>query len=120
MKDSSPGVHMVVRIGVAFIGFIFLFGQLFVGIFEWYSIMAGLGGLALAGLAGFPAARSPIFARIGIIAGAAALSGLGVDFHDYSANQATPGNYYPWFITLPYAAGIVFLMAAAGGGARRR
>lgn len=120
MKASGQGVSMVVRIGVAFIGVLFLFGQLFVGIFEWYSVVAGLGGLILAGLAGLAARRSPVFARIAIIAGAAALSGLGVDYYDYHANQAAPGNYYPWFITLPYAAGILFLMAAAAAGAPRR
>lgn len=116
MKDFGLVVRTMVRVMVAFIGFSFLLGQLFFGIFEWHSTIAGLGGLAAAGLMGLPVKSGPTLSKVGIIGGVAGLLGLGVDIYDYYANLNGSGNYYAWFLTLPYAAGIIFLMVAARRG----
>ncbi|MBT8414283.1 MAG: hypothetical protein KJO30_08135 [Boseongicola sp.] len=51
--------------------------------------------------------------NIGILGGCIALFGIGGGIYMHYTYYNSPGNYYAWFITLPFAAGIVFLMIAA-------
>ena len=112
MKDLMLAINILARLGVGFIGFIHLFAQLFFGDFDWSSTAAGLGGMVLAAITGWPHRFRPSLDRIGLIGGVFALLGIGGGIYNYYAYYDIPGNYYAWFITLPYVAGIVFLMIA--------
>ncbi|MBT8459233.1 MAG: hypothetical protein HKP37_09720 [Boseongicola sp.] len=52
MRDLGMAVNMICRILVAFLVVIFLFGQVFIGIPEWFATAVGDGGFAPAGLTG--------------------------------------------------------------------
>lgn len=120
MKDLDLVLNVICRLLVAFLAFIFLFGQAFVGNFEWFSTAAGIGGFAVAGLTGWPSRIGPLFNRIGIAGGALALIGVSFDIYDYYGFEQYPGNYYAWFIVLPFVCGIVYLMLMTLRGARLR
>ena len=116
LKDLALAINILVRMGVAFIGFIYLFSQLFFGDFQWPSTAAGLGGMVLAAITGWPHRLKTTLNRIGIVAGSIALLGVGAGVYNYYAYYNIPGNYHAWFITLPYTAGVIFLMIAAARG----
>ena len=86
----------------------FLFGQIFVGAFSIGGTLAGVGGLLAGLLVGSGSAR----ARRAALAGSAiGLIGAALHVTEYYATANMPGNYYPWFLTLPFAAGLVLLGA---------
>ena len=120
MKDFGLVVSILVRIGVAFIGFTHLFAQIFFGSFGWIDTAVGLGSFAVAGLTGLPVKRQAILTKIGVFGGAVALLGIGAGIYMHYTYYDIPGNYYAWFITLPFAAAIVFLMVAAQRGVSLR
>lgn len=116
MKDWRLALNILARIIAAFLGFIFLFGQLFFAIFELHSTAVGLGAFLLAGLTGWPVSVAVILNRIGLLGGLAVLVGLGVDVWDYYAHHNTPGNYYAWEMTIALALSTLYLMNAARRG----
>ena len=113
MKDLFLVINIAVRIGVAFMSLIHLFAQLFFGDFDWSSTAAGLGGMTLAVLTGWPNRHGKILNRIGITGGAFALLGVGAGVYNYYAYYDIPGNSYAWSTTLLYVAGIAYLIIAA-------
>ncbi|SMX22965.1 hypothetical protein BOA8489_01064 [Boseongicola aestuarii] len=116
MKDFGLVASILVRILVAFIGCTHLFAQLFFADFNPMATAVGLGAFAVAGLTGLPVKRSAFLTRIGIYGGCIALLGTAGGIYVHYAYYDTPGNYYAWFITVPFAAGSVFLMVAAWRG----
>ena len=116
MKDLMLVINILARLGVGFIGFIYLFAQLFFGDFQWSSTAAGLGGMVLAVITGWPHRLRSLLDRIGIIGGIVALLGVGAGVYNYYAYYNIPGNYHAWFITLPYVAGVTFLLIATVRG----
>ena len=120
MKDFGLAPSILVRILVAFIGFTNLLAQLFFADFDPMATAVGLGAFAVAGLTGLPVKRSDFLTRIGIFGGGVALLGIAGGIYAHYTYYDIPGNYYAWSITLPFAAGIIFLMVAAWRGHRLR
>lgn len=86
----------------------FLFGQIFTGSFSIGGTMAGIGGLVAGILVGSSSAQARRAALAGSVIG---LAGAALHVMEYYATANVPGNYYPWFLTLPFAAGLVVLGA---------
>jgi hypothetical protein len=102
---ALQGLSQVVVLFVAIAGF--LFGQVFNGVFSVAGTLAGAGGVLAAGLATF---RARTLLRRVVIAGCAlGLAGAALDVYDYYSTSHASGNYYAWFLTLPFAAGLVVI-----------
>lgn len=85
----------------------FLFGQIFNGTFSLAGTLAGIGGL-LAGTIRGAARRGLVLA--GCVMG---LAGAALHAWEYYSAPQVSGNYYPWFLTLPFAAGLLLIAWAA-------
>jgi hypothetical protein len=109
VRDSAMAVlteacRMVVLF-VAAAGF--LFGQLFAGDFSIGATLAGVGGVTAGILMTFR--FHFILLRVTVIGCAAGLLGAGIDVYDYYSTPHAPGNYYPWFLTAPFAVALIFI-----------
>lgn len=94
----------------------FLFGQFFAGHFSLAATLAGCAGLACSVGAIVLAANPTAQASWVRWAAIAALFGVGLDVASYWVYWAIPGNYYPWFLVVPYA----LCIARVGYTAQRR
>ncbi|MBT8459234.1 MAG: hypothetical protein HKP37_09715 [Boseongicola sp.] len=61
-----------------------------------------------------------MFSKIGLAGGAIARTEVGFDIYDYYGFEQYPGNYYAWFLVLPFILGVFYLMNKALRGARLR
>lgn len=100
----------IIRGYVLFVGFSFLFGQLFFGDFEWSASVAGLCGFLAAVFAGGFATRTRVARIITIGLCIVALVAVGFDAYRYYAHHDIPGNYYAWFMIGPYCACLALLV----------
>ena len=116
MKDLDLALSILCRVVLAFMGVIFLFGQMFFATFEWHSTAMAVGAFLLAGLTGLPVGAGPKLTQIGLAGGAAALVATGVDIHAYYAAERSPGNYYAWFLILPFVGAAIFVMVTGARG----
>ena len=96
------------RLWAFYMGFIFLFGQLFAGHFSAAATLAGVCGLVAAVLPVFKNERAK---RIAAFVCFASVAGVAGDVYDYYAHLAIPGNYYAWFLIGPFALATAFLGA---------
>lgn len=80
----------------------FLFGQFFAGHFSVAATLAGGTGLACSVGAVVLAARPVASASWVRWAALAAVLGVALDIAEYYVFSAIPGNYYPWFLVVPY------------------
>jgi hypothetical protein len=103
------------RLFVIFLGAAgFLFGQVFTGEFSFGGTLAGVGGV-VAGALGSNSSR-PVAKYTVIGACAIGLVGAGLHAYEYYSVPHVPGNYYAWFLTVPFA---IALMVIAFQAARR-
>ncbi|MGH7586861.1 MAG: hypothetical protein ACREMH_11480 [Gemmatimonadales bacterium] len=92
----------------------FLLGQLFAGVASTAGMLAGIGGVLAAGPGVLLPRRTP--RRVTLAGCALGLLGAALHLYDYFGSPQVPGNYYPWFLTLPFVAGLLLI----GLGAFRR
>lgn len=104
MSTISPIARLLVLF-VAVAGF--LFGQLFNGVFSLGGMLAGIGGALAAGLAGRE--HRPDAMRLVRLGSALGLTGAALHVYEYYSTSQIRGNYYPWFLTLPFAIGLLVL-----------
>lgn len=82
----------------------FLFGQLFAGHFSPAATLTGGAGVACAMAALRMATQGTWTARWVRWAAVCALAGVALDVADYYLYLDIPGNYYPWFLVVPFIA----------------
>ena len=87
----------------------YLFGQLFVGMFDWAATISGFAAILASALGGkFGGASKPKAIFVIALCGAS-ITGVGFDAYDYYKNLHMPGNYFGWFLKGPYVAGLLII-----------
>lgn len=97
-----------IRAVVLFVAAAFVLSQLFDGAFSLGGTLAGIGGVltgALAALASRPAVK-----RIVLTGCVLGLLGAALHAYEYYASPHLPGSYYAWFLTAPFALGLVLIV----------
>jgi drug/metabolite transporter (DMT)-like permease len=99
------------RYVAAFGGVVFLLGQAFAGALSLAGMLGAVGGLAAAALASVQLRpRLDTLLLAGCMVG---LCGAALHVYEYYSTPHSPGNYYPWFITAPFALALSFLAVRA-------
>jgi hypothetical protein len=89
----------------------FLFGQVFNGVYSVAGMLGGIGGVlagTLATLTSRPVIRWVVMA--GCVVG---LAGAALHVYDYYSTPHVAGNYYAWFLTLPFGIGLIVILYRA-------
>jgi hypothetical protein len=107
-------LRTIFRALILFVGFSFLFGQLFVGNFDIPATMTGIFGLAFAVVAGENNYESGKNRATIITVGSVCFIGVMFDVLSYYMSNPSPGNYYAWFLIGPYIIAVFFLMQQFG------
>jgi len=107
-ESAKEGWLLLLRGLVGLWSLSYLFGQYFCGTFGMEMTVTGICGCMVAIFGGWRS-RSVLREVIVILCVIAALTGIGIQAYVYYTNYNCPGNYFGWFLIVPYAIGMVIL-----------
>lgn len=110
--DLGATLHRWNRNVVLFVALAgFLFGQVFNGVYSMAGTLAGIGGVLAGALVTW--ISRPTVRWVVIVGCVVGLAGAALDVYDYYSTPHVSGNYYAWFLTVPFCFGLIVIWQRA-------
>lgn len=108
--DYTSSLLIVARTWSGFIGFLYIFGQAFVSLFNVLDTLAGISGMMLALLATKKSIHKKPRNRLIVICGVIVTIGVLYGTYDYYDRFQSPGNYYSWTAHYSYLFAVLLIV----------
>ncbi|RKZ71203.1 MAG: hypothetical protein DRQ48_04330 [Gammaproteobacteria bacterium] len=94
---AGSAIMIAARIWSGYMGFNYIFGQLFFAMFDYSSTITGISGLLAAILASKKSRTNIKRNRFILVCCVLGVSGIIYGTYEYYAQNNSPGNYYAWW-----------------------